>query len=180
MSHETALSKNDPDTDRDADQLMQLLALLLEGHRRLHTCLKDKRQAIRRADIDAIARLCEEERKLLQQLAPVEQRRQALVAQIAGRLELPSQPLPDLRALAAQIGEPRRQALIEIADALRALIESVRRESSIVATAADALNRHVAGVMQTVHRAVSRIGVYERKGHIAVGSQVDFCVDVKT
>ena len=57
-------------------------------------------------------------------------------------------------------------------------VRTVRRESSIVTTAAEALRKHVTGIMQSVNRAISRAGTYERKGQISVGSQLDFCVDL--
>ena len=54
----------------------------------------------------------------------------------------------------------------------------MRRESSIVTAAAEALRKHVTGIMQSVNRAISRAGTYERRGRIAVGSQMDFCIDL--
>ena len=56
----------------------------------------------------------------------------------------------------------------------------MRRESSIVAAAAQALARHMSGIMQSVNGALSRVGIYERRGRIAVGSQLDYCIDMKS
>ena len=57
---------------------------------------------------------------------------------------------------------------------------AARRGSSVVRMASEALNRHMIGVLQTVRSALSGAGVYERKGQVALGAQLDFSVDVKS
>ena len=169
-------------TDLDAriDRLMRILAVQIDSHTRLLACIEKKRQAIRAADIDAITQLCQAEQAIIQRLGDVEKRRLGLVGELTGQLA-PEAPQPmTLDAIAEAVGGPRRKALIEVAARLRQTIQTVRRESSIVRAAADALNRHITGIMQTVNSALSRVGVYERKGRIATGSQMDFCVDIKS
>jgi len=113
------------------------------------------------------------------------------------RVDVYELDLPALEELLAGWGAAREEArevwawlyrrgatgfdeMTTLAGALREATAKVRRESSIVTAAAEALSRHMTGIMQTVNSALSRVGVYERRGRIAVGAQMDFCVDLKS
>jgi hypothetical protein len=168
------------DLDGAADRLMRILAVQIDQHGRLLMCIEKKREAIRAADIDAMTKLCQTEHRIAQRLGDLEKQRLTLVGELTGCFAPDADEPMTLEAIAAAMGSPRRQALTEIAEKLRETIENVRHESSIVRAAADALNRHITGIMQTVNAALSRVGVYERKGRIATGSQMDFCVDIKS
>ena len=80
-------------------------------------------------------------------------------------------------SFAEAVGEPAGR-LAALADQLRATVEDVRRVSAVVRKAGDALARHMSGLMQTVHSALSRARVYSRRGQLATGAQSRFSIDV--
>lgn len=168
------------DVHAQVPPLLKILATQQASHHALRELIRRKREAIRTADIDAITKLCEQERALVQRIGDVESQRLALVGQITEQLAPGSSQPRTLREIADAAGEPLGAQLVAQADALRSEIEAVGRESSVVTAAAAALSRHMSGLMQTVQSALSRVGVYERRGRIAVASQMDFCVDVKS
>jgi hypothetical protein len=164
-------------------ELIAVLTTLLADHRELAAGIERKREAIRAADIDAIAGLCHAEGVIAQRLREVERGRVAIVGRLT-ELLAPGASAPlglvEIADRAERAGAAEAAALRTLAIDLRAEVRAVRRASSVVASAAVALNRHVTGVMQTVNSMLSRVGVYERRGRIAVGSQLDYCVDVKS
>jgi hypothetical protein len=168
------------DLETAARALLRMLAALAESHRELLGLIREKREAIRTADIARITATCEAEQRVARRIGDIEKQRLALIGELAPALGETVAPTLALREIAARVEEPLRGRLHEESEALRRDVEAVRRESSIVTAAADGLNRHLAGIMQKVHGALSRVGVYERRGRIAVGSQMDFCVDVKS
>jgi hypothetical protein len=180
------MASREPDDNAAVDlsalleRLARILSAQIERHRRLLSCIEKKRQAIRTADIDAITRLCQAEQAIVQRQGDLEKQRLALVGQFTGRLAPDAARPLSLREIAAAAEPPQRERLEALAEALRGATEKVRRESSIVTAAADALSRHMTGIMQSVNSALSRVGVYERRGRIAVGAQMDFCVDLKS
>ncbi|MDY7107796.1 MAG: flagellar protein FlgN [Planctomycetota bacterium] len=168
------------DLSASLDRLMRILAAQVDRHRRLLTCIERKRQAIRGADIDGITKLCQAEQRIAHRLGELEKQRLALVGRLTERTAPRAAKPLSLREIAALADPERRRRLEALAETLREMIGRVRRESSIVTAAANALSRHMTGIMQTVNAALSRVGVYERRGRIAVGTQMDFCVDVKS
>ena len=56
----------------------------------------------------------------------------------------------------------RRSRLVKVADELRRLIAKTRSASGVVRTAAEALARHMQGIVQSVEVVIGRTGNYER------------------
>jgi len=160
--------------------LLRMLAVQLESHRQLLSCIQRKREAIRTADVNAITDLCQQENVIIQRLGDVEKQRLTLIGQMTERLA-PHAAVPlTLPQIAEAVDDGRGQALLGLAEDLRCAIDEVRHESSIVNLAAQSLSRHMAGIMQTINGALSRLGVYERRGRVAVGTQTEFRVDIKS
>jgi hypothetical protein len=168
------------DLSAPLDRLMRILVAQVERHRRLLACIERKRQAIRTADIDGITNLCRTEQAIAHRLGDLEKQRLGLVGRLTEAIAPRAARPLSLREIAALADPERRRRLEALAETLRDAIGKVRRESSIVTAAADVLSRHMTGIMQTVNAALSRVGVYERRGRIALGAQMDFCVDVKS
>lgn len=82
--------------------------------------------------------------------------------------------------IAEVMSEEQGARLIELRDMLRDLVKQVRRGSSVVRIASEKLNRHMIGILQTVRTALSGAGVYERKGQVSLGAQLEFSVDVRS
>jgi hypothetical protein len=164
----------------DAETLLKVMTHQLEHYRRLHGCINRKRQAIRSADIDAITALCQMENALIQRLGDLEKQRLECVGRVTERAApRAAQPL-SASEIAARLDGPIGAALAQLATRLRDAVTDVRRESSVVAAAADALNRHVSGIMQTVTGALTGTRVYESRGRLAVAAQPDHCIDIKS
>ncbi len=120
---------------------------------------------------------------MLQRLADLEQRRQQLLAGLSASMtggDAPGGQAVTVTDLAAIAPEPERRQLLDTASALRETMQSIRRESSIVRTATEALGQHLNGLMMTMHSALSRAGVYGRRGDLCAGAQLQSNVDLKS
>lgn len=157
-------------------RLEDLLREQLEIHERLLELIGHKRQAVREARIDAIQSLCEDEGVLASRLAAAERQRQALLEAMATS-DAGTMTIADV---AARAPEDVGARMLALAGQLRESVQRVQRESSIVRAAAEALSRHMSGVVQTVHSALSRARVYGRQGRILLGAQMEFHVDLKS
>ena len=160
--------------------LEENLRAQLEGHRRLLKCIESCREALRSADLERIASACEQEHAIAHEMGELEKTRLALVGTLTGRLH-PLAPRPlALAQIAAGVGGAAGTRLAAIAADLRGVIEDVSRRSAVVRGAAEALSRHMAGIMQVVHGALGRARVYGRRGRIQSSEQGQFCIDVRT
>ena len=162
------------------DSLESALRAQLDGQQLLLKCLERKRQAIRSADIAEITAICGGENAIIQRMAELEKKRLEIVGALteafAGRAQ---QPLT-LNEIAQRAAEPQQTRLSALAAQLRDAVAQLRRESSIVRTAAETHSRHLSGIVQTVHSALSRARVYGNRGTISLGSQVQSVVDIKS
>lgn len=168
------------DVKAGCELLESMLRAQLEGHKRLLSCLERKRHAIRSADIESVTDICGEENTLIQKLGDVEKRRIELIGRFTGHFAPKAGAPLTITQIAETIGEPASARLLAHAAQLKDMIKTVRRESSIVRTAADALNRHMTGIVQTVNCALSKARVYGNRGRIIVGAQLQSSVDIKS
>ena len=173
-----------PTTSTSVDELVMRLEQILHSQQKdyenLGQLIQSKREAIRQADMNAIAELCQQENTIAQHVTELEKTRLILSAELTRTLDpTASRPL-SMSEVAQAIDEPNRSRLLQLSQALRATIEEVRAASSIVRAAADALSRHMGGLLQTVQSALSRARVYSDQGRIAIGAQYQFCLDLKS
>ncbi len=152
----------------------------LDGHNRLLQCIERCREALRRADLGGIGSACEQEHAIAHELGELEKARLALVGSLTERLS-PQAPKPlAIGQIAASIGGPAGNRMTTVAGDLRRVVEDVTRRSAVVRGAAEALSRHMAGIMQVVTGALGRARVYGRRGRLESGEQGQFCVDIRT
>jgi hypothetical protein len=160
--------------------LEHVLRAQLDGHQRILTCIKRKREAIRQADIAEVDRICADENTILKRVSEFEKHRLELV----GRSTLAISPRASVPLTISEISsaapEPLRTTLAVLGAQLREALMDVKRESSIVRAAAEALSRHMSGIVQTVHSALSRAGVYGARGSMSLGVQLHSAVDLKS
>ena len=171
-------------TSTSVDELVMRLEQILHGqqqdYEKLGKLIQCKREAIRQADMNAIAQLCQQENTIAQHVTELEKTRLILSAELTRTLDpTASRPL-SMSEVAQAIDEPNRSRLLQLSQALRGTIEEVRAASSIVRAAADGLSRHMGGLLQTVQSALSRARVYSDRGRIATGAQYQFCLDIKS
>ena len=182
MAEKQGSSRNAPVVDLAVmvEALEKILLVQLEGHQRLLQCIERKREAIRHADINAISEICNQEHAILRRISDFEKHRLELIGRITQSLAPNASAPLTVSEIALQASEPQRSALQTAAAQLRDALEAVRRESAVVRAAAESLSRHMSGILQTVHAALSRARVYGSRGRITLGAQVQSLVDVKS
>ena len=152
--------------DRAGRTLVELLDRQAAVHARLVEHLEGTRDAIRRADVDAVAACCRAERALLAEIESLEARRREVVDGLTGllapgRLE----PLP-LSAITPHLPAATGERLQELRRGLRRSLEEAARLSAIVTGAAEAVGTHLAGLVQTLGSALAGPGTYGRRGRV--------------
>ena len=152
-----------------------VLAVQLERHQRLREGLEQKRQAIRTADLTRLQQACRREQQMVEGLEDIDQKRRQIVERLSAEIDPGAETPLTIQQLAAHAVEPTRTRLLDTADALRSVAAEVRRESSVMRSAAEALSRHLGGLMQSMRAALSTAGVYGQRGQID-GQQVDFAM----
>ncbi len=169
-----------PELLEEVGLLEQNLRNQLDGHQKLLKCVERNREAIRKADMEQIKSICQQENVIAQQLAELEKWRLGLVGRLTQRLEPDAdEPLP-LDRIAAAVDEPLRRRLNALAGQLRIAVDEVRTASGIVRAASDALSRHMTGLMQSVQSVLASAKVYGCRGRLVSSGQNQYCVDVKS
>ena len=180
MSAPDAKRRPAVDLKTAVQMLERLLAAQIEEHQRLRMCIDRKREAIRAADIDAVTTVCGEENAIIQRVGELEKRRLELVARMTQAVAPKAAAPMTLSQLGASLGEIPGARLLAYADQLKVLMSDVKRQSSIVRSAAETLSKHMSGIVQTVHSALSRARVYSRRGQINLGMQLESSLDLKS
>lgn len=162
------------------DQFEQILHEQIELHRKLESCIEHKKEAIRTAHIDSIRMICEEENVHVQKIGDLEKDRLVLVGTLTEAIRPDATEPLTAHEIAEATNEEQGARLIELRRVLRDLVNQVQRGSSVVRIASEKLNRHMIGILQTVRTALSGAGVYERKGQVSLGAQLEFSVDVRS
>jgi len=160
--------------------LERLLRGQLEANQQLLACVQRKRQAIRTADIAAISAICADEHTIVQRLTEIEKHRLELVGRITAALQPKSDKPLTISQIAHNLAEPNQTRVVALAAQLRDAMIDLKKQSSIVRSAAEALGRHMSGIVQTVHSALSRARVYGRRGRIDMGAQLQSVLDIKS
>ena len=164
----------------EIELLEETLRRQLEGHRKLLGCIERNREAVRLADIEQIAGLCREQNGIVQYLAELEKARLALVGRLTERLDPAAEkPLP-LKRIVETLDGPPRERISNLSEDLRSAIGEVRKSSAVVRGAADALSRHMSGLMQTMQAALGRALVYGRRGRLETRGQNQYCLDIRS
>src|SRR5262245_46633073 len=115
------------DLCRHCELLEQVLRAQLESHQRLLTCAERKREAVRRAEIDAVAALAKQEAPQLSRIQELERQRLQLAQQLTAALR-PGQPMP-LKAveIAQLVGDALGAPLLLLSAELKTTIAKVQR-----------------------------------------------------
>ena len=160
------------------ERLQGILDTQAEGYRRLLTSIDRQRDAIRRADLDAVPTIAEVQQKIVDRLRILDEQREIAGRELAEELGL--DPEAALRELVAAMPEESGTRLTVRAAELRQLVEQARHEQSVMKTAGDALARHMAGLVQSVAGTLSGTGVYGRRGMLRDGAPVVAGIDLTT
>lgn len=165
----------------EIEALEKLLASQLDLHQQLLDCIARKTEAIRTARIDALTEILNQQRSLAKSISEIERHRIALTHKITRTIQPNATQALAMSDILKYVDDPAlHDRLQHLTHQLRALVAQVHQRASIVRAAAHALSQHMAGVMQTVHSALSRAGVYSSHGRVALGTQLDFSIDIKS
>ena len=162
------------------DAFERLLRGQLEANQQLLACVQRKRQAIRVADIAAISAVCADEHAIIQRLTETEKHRLELVGRVTAALKPKSDKPLTISQIAGELAEPHQTRVVALAAQLRDAMVELKHQSSVVRSAAETLGRHMSGIVQTVHSALSRARVYGRRGRIDAGAQLQSVFDIKS
>ncbi len=173
-----------PDSDTSVE-IGRELGAVLEGLRIEHEAMRAvcaaRRMAISRADIPALGVCTARENEIVQRIAGMEGRREALVRRAVVAFGTPSDGgAVRLGWIAGRLPEPWRRELESAADALRETIASLQVEHRASAMAAETVASHVLGIVRAVERRLSDSGAYTRNGGARVGPSALSAVDVVT
>ena len=178
MNTPSTPSEPPPSTILAVERLQSILDTQAEGYRRLLTSIDRQRDAIRRADLEAVPTIAEVQQKIVDRLRGLDERREVVGRDLAIELGLDAEST--LKQLVESLPEERGDRLSVRAAELRELVEKARHEQSVVKTAGDALARHMAGLVQSVAGTLSGTGVYGRRGMLRDGAPVVAGIDVTT
>lgn len=151
-------------------ELERLLTDMLAEHERLEALLQTKLDALRRADAKAVTDCCGRENQIVQKIATLEKRRQAVVAQITQQHNPAAAELMTMAAIAATVDEPRKGRLLTLHAKLRSTAEQTQRTVRVAKQATEGLLNHVQGLMQRIARVVNDGGTYGRAGRVATAA----------
>jgi hypothetical protein len=163
--------------------LERLLRAQLDGYTRLLVVIDRQREAIRTADPRGLDLAAREQETLVRTLSGIDGQRTQLLAALRRRVEARgATQAPTLTRMLdhPDVNDDQRQRVLALAADLRQRVQASQRSGGIVRDAANALARHMAGIQQTVHSALNRARLYERRGRLNLGSAVPATLDMKT
>jgi hypothetical protein len=142
--------------------LENLLQLLVTEHRRLLAHLETQQAAMKAFDLKALddARNQQEASRL--RVAGLENKRRALVVQIARQLRVDAQGLTITRL--AELQPARCDALFKVRDELKDLAARIAARTHVSARLAGAVLGHLNTVVRLLAGAVEKSGLYTKQG----------------
>lgn len=145
---------------RKVREIESILREQSEAHERLLGMMAHKREALRRADRDAVMAWCAKENELVGAISELEKRRLSLVAELTLAMDPGArEPMP-LRDLAQRLAEPERGRLLALRAALREKIERAQREAGSARRSTERLLAHMQGLIQSVGTMIGGSGTY--------------------
>jgi len=164
------------------DQALAMLERVLQSeladHHVLLGDLDRKREAIRLADLRQINDITRREETILARMRDREKARQQLGQRVAAAAGLGAPA--KLSTFITLAHDEQAARLHALRSELEAAAREIRSRSTIVRMAAEALSTHMAGVLQTVTGALSRAGVYGRRGTLQLGQAGASNVDLRS
>lgn len=155
-------SHDDADGRALVDVMGELQALMTQ----LVDCSAAKLAAIRRASAGELQRCVATEMQCLDQLLATERKRDAIVARVAHRLQLPALRRGSMLAVAEKFPEPLRSAIHARCVGLRKAAENLQQKNRVVAEVARGLQSHVKAVFDALAKAGQSETTYAGNGRM--------------
>lgn len=154
--------------DKTLEQHVAALEAVLQqqasAHAELLTLMQRQRQALQKGDSRSMAQLCALENEKVQLISELEKQRLELTAQLTLKVDpAADQPLR-LGELAERLPEPARSRLLVLRQRLTQQAEQVRQAAGVARRAADALVRHMHGLIQTIGMLSTGVCTYSQRG----------------
>ena len=159
----------------------RLIAILERSgtlYAQLMTHAKARRAALRAGDFAGFSRLDEPEKRVVAQIADLDQQRLAEARALAAKLGLAADA--SLVQIAEKLPPSPGGRILILREELRTLILEVRRETSVVRQAAERLSAHIAGIVQSVHAALAHANIYSSAGQIATSGGSISSLDIRS
>lgn len=190
---QTAASMSSPIATQ-TEALSVVLQQLVAEHEGLLVLAGQYRDALARADVQAMESCLEQQSAALFRVQDLELRRQQIVRGFAASgapgasLHSPtarlaavtSQPLPSISALSSRLVEPARGRVLALAERLREVLNRLHQEHAAIREAAETLGAHMEGVLRQVCRKISHAGTYGPRASIDTRTPVVTALDVRT
>jgi len=164
--------------DEPIDRLERAIIELDARHDELLALLEQKRRAIARADADAILECCRQESRTIEGIRAIEARRQSIVREVALAIGANDPGALAVEQIAAHASPEQAERLLAASRPVKGKIERLRQRSAVLKQAAEALSRHMSGVMQSVHAAMAQTRVYGRQGRLSPAGGVPSMLDL--
>jgi len=148
-------------------ELEGVLDQMLANQGRMIKIGETKRDALKRADRDAVTRCLHEEHGQLQELAELEKRRLHLAGELTLRVSPGSNEPMRLLDLAQRLPEPEQSRLLVKRQTLRERAEQVRHQAQVSRQATQRLMAHLQGLVQAVGQAVNGVSTYGNSGGVS-------------
>lgn len=150
--------------------LEHLLQLLVTEHRRLLAHLEAQQAAMKAFDLKALddARNQQEASRL--RVAALENKRRALVVQLARQMRVDAQGLTITRL--AELQPARRDVLLKLRDEFKALAAQIAARTHVSGRLAGAVLGHLNTVVRLLAGAVEKSGLYTKQGVPRVASRI--------
>lgn len=144
------------------DSLGELTGLMSS----LVDCAGEKLAAIRRASAEALQSCVAAEMQTLDAVLAAERKRDAVVARVAQRLQLPSLRRASMTQVAEKFSEPWRSAIRARCMGLRKAAENLRQKNGVAAEVARGLQSHVRAVFGALAQAGQDATTYAGNGRM--------------
>lgn len=144
--------------------LESVLQQQVQAHEALLSLLERRRQAMRTADTRAVNELCALENEKVQAISELEKQRLTLVAKLTLAIDPTAAEPMRMGELAERLPEPARGRLLVLRHQLMQRMARVREASSVARRAAEALMKHVHGLVQTIGVLSTGVSTYSQQG----------------
>ncbi len=162
------------------ERLVVTLARLSERNERLERLADDYEHALRTADTPSLAACVSSQNEAIQEIATLDQERDALVRELGLRLGIPPGGRLRITELAERLPGELRERLLRVATPLRESLERLGERHELLKQATEQIAGHVEGLMRQVASASSHAGTYGRRGSVESGTGVITALDVRS
>lgn len=148
---------------RTVNQLLETLNDEMTCYLDMQDVLAQERHAATHSDRDQLMHVGQAKQAIVQLLKQKENRRQALVEQLAGQYDIQDRPLT-IRRLCASLPEPYASRLKTVAGDLKTLVETVQHENNTNAKLFTHALELVHGSLKLLNELIYSQAVYSKPG----------------